>query len=99
MKSGLKPRHPVKLAPNPPFRRYQHLCVQRADLHSLISEMEKNQRLQAAPWQIESLRQSLHAIELQISRSFSAVPRERVESPPIKTFPHTRGRSHHIGSA
>ena len=98
MKGDLKSRHPVKLAPNPP-RRYQHLCARRADIISLISEMEKNQRLQAAPWQIESLRRSLHTIERQISHSLRTVTRGRVESPPVKTFPRARGRNHHVDPA
>src|ERR1051326_7928819 len=73
MKYRSGPLNTVKLLFKPPERRYRFLCARRADLISLISEMEKNRRLQAAPWQIESLRQTLHTLEDQLPRSLRTV--------------------------
>src|ERR1051325_3271017 len=53
MKYRSGPLNTVKLLFKPPERRYRFLCARRADLISLISEMEQNRRLQAAPWQID----------------------------------------------
>jgi hypothetical protein len=92
LKHRSNPLHPVKLLFTPPRRRYQFLCSRRADLVSLISEMEKNRRLQAAPWQIESLRRTLHRLEEQLVESLRSVRRER----PLQ---YLQGKTRHMGQA
>ncbi|HEY6192756.1 MAG TPA: hypothetical protein VI215_10585 [Bacteroidota bacterium] len=97
MKYRSGPLNTVKLLFKPPERRYRFLCARRADLISLISEMEKNRRLQAAPWQIESLRQTLHTLEDQLSRSLRKVPPGRPADMAARPFQFGQGRRRHLG--
>ncbi len=55
--------------PRPPEHR--RLLRLRADLLQLISEMQENRMLNAAKWQIESLRNSLQDIEQRLRASHS----------------------------
>ncbi len=55
--------------PRPPEHR--RLLSLRADLLQLISEMQENRTLNAAKWQIESLRNSIHHIEQRLGLSHS----------------------------
>jgi hypothetical protein len=98
MKYRSNPAHPVKLFFKPPRRKYRFLCARRADLISLISEMEMNQRLQAAPWQIESLRQSLHTLEAQLAASLRTLRRGRSGSDLVKPLQYSGGRSRRMGT-
>ena len=97
MKYSSTPLNPVKLLFKPPPRKYRFLCSRRADLVSLICEMEKNRRLQAAPWQIESLRQTLHTLEDQLVRSLRTVHRGKTGDVAAKPFQIAHGGRRHLG--
>src|SRR5713101_6360117 len=99
MKSGMKPGNSFRVAQGPPARNFTRLRARRADLLSLISEMERNSRLQAAPWQIESLRNSLYSIEQRLSRSVRTGEPRWLESLTAKPFHYPGGRIHRVGPA
>jgi hypothetical protein len=84
----------VKPVQHPPQRKHRHLQARRADLLSLISEMERNQSLQAAGWQLESLRQMLLNLDRQLSLARRTGVKESPGSIPglALMFPASRNR-------
>ncbi len=88
---------PGKYAPSPRHGRTGHLTARRSDLLALISYMETNRLLQAASWQIESLRESLRIVELQLSNSRPAGKQSRTPVRPGKSLPLRRDSGYHFG--
>ena len=74
MKADVKKIRPRKFPMSPPHGKHRHKTLRRSDLLSLICEMESNRRLQAATWQIESLRESLRMIDARRSNARRDAP-------------------------
>jgi hypothetical protein len=90
-------RHAGKFPPNPHHGRIEHLTARRSDLLSLISYMETNRLLQAASWQIESLRESLRIVEHQLSATRTPPKHVRNAAHPGKSLELRRDSGYRFG--